>query len=234
MTVATAVLHAPGRGKRTESGFTLVEVIVALALLAMVTALLAGSMRGMRFVHAAMERSERSSSVQAAQSYLRSLFAAIAPNGGVQLGAASSVFIGDATSMTFRSTHTALGEVQGIYRVTLSLQPSAGSQLAFDLVVLQTLDRTPRETGTQPDAPSRRSALVTGIAAASFGYFGSQGETGEDMQLSPAWTAADRLPRLVRIALRFPPGDPRTWGVIELPLQLAGQDAARCSGRQPC
>ena len=93
-----------------DAGFTLVEVVVALALLAMIMALLAESIRGARRVLALVERNTAANAVVAAQSYLRSALAQSvpAPNDGnsenQDLG-----FSGGPNSVRFTTTyaHTA-------------------------------------------------------------------------------------------------------------------------------
>lgn len=234
MIAATASANAHFRRPEVESGFSLVEVIVALALLAMITGLLATSMRGMRLVHVAMERSDKSNSVLTVQTYLRSLLASVAPAGGAIQGGSDPAFIGGETTLSFRSSHTSLGHPQGIYHVTISLQAGFGPRAAYDLVVDETLHRIPTPSGEPTAAPSRRSTLLTGIQAVTFAYYGRQDGFDEGQRWQSTWSAGDHLPRLVRIALRFPPGDPRTWGSVDLPLLLSGEDTLHCTGREPC
>ena len=59
----------------SEAGFTLIEIIVALALLSLIMGILAGSVKTARNVLAVIEANNTHSAIVPAQSYLRSAFA---------------------------------------------------------------------------------------------------------------------------------------------------------------
>lgn len=220
---------------RDEAGFTLIETIVALALMAMIAGLLAGGMRGMRQVLGVVERGETSSSLYGVQAFFRAAFAQATPApGGSNALAAEPALIGDAGSVTFRTSHAPRGQLEGIYRLTIRVEPSATQRAAFDLVAVQTLVRPPLDGRAARLPPARSSRIVTGIAGASFGYFGRADEADAAASWRTSWTVAERLPRTVRLDVTFPAGDGRTWTPLDLPLQLADQDTVRCGARQPC
>ncbi len=203
-----------------EAGFTLIEMVVALALLALMTALLAGSMSGARRVLAVVERNTTVVSIGAVQTYIRSALASVVPPQSGDGNDAAGAFSGSRSNLRFTTTFAAQGQVDGAYRVALSLMPSAvGTTL--DLIVTQTLVRDGDIDGVTTIAPQLRSVLIPNIAGFEIGYFGAQGEIPDEMGWHSEWTKRDRIPRLIRIDVRFLSGDPRVWHRLQVPLQMA-------------
>lgn len=220
---------------RNQAGFTLIETVVALALMAMIAALLAGGMRGMRQVLNVVERSENSGSLYSVQAFFRAAFAQATPAPiGSNALATEPALVGDSGGVTFRTSYAPRGQMEGIYRLTIRVEPSATQRGAFDLVAVQALVRPQQDGQAQRLPPARSSRIVTGISGASFRFFGRAGDSEEAAIWQSDWAIAERLPRIVRLDVTFPPGDARSWTPLDLPLQLADKDLARCGARLPC
>ena len=206
---------------RGELGFTLIEMIVALALLSLIMGVLAGSIKVARNVLGAVERTAVANTALPAQSYLRAAFAQTVP---ARLSTTSAdrspVLVGDATRVRFKTFYATLGQLEGLYTVDIRLEPGRDRD-GFDLVAIQALQRPAAADGSVPDAPSRRSVLATNVRAIRIGYFGTSETKVDDWQWVDAWTSADRLPRLVRIDLTFQPGQGQNWRRVHFPIQLA-------------
>jgi general secretion pathway protein J len=205
----------------SDAGFTLIEMVIALALLALITALLAGSISGARQVLAVVERNTTVVTIGAVQSYMRAALVEVVPppNGGGS-EAAITPFAGSKSNVQFTTSFAAQGQVGGAYRVSFSLLPAAGST-TFDLIATQTLARDLALKGADATAPQLRSVLLGNIAGFEIGYFGAQGDNPDELQWHSVWTKLDRIPRLVRIDVRFPSGDPRIWHRLQVPLLMA-------------
>ena len=207
---------------RGDAGFTLVEVVVSLVLLALIMALLAESIRGARRVLGVVERNTAANAVVAARSYLRSALAQAIPgpkdggSEGQNLG-----FTGASNSLRFTTAYVPHGQFDGVYRVEIGLERSTAGGAAFDLFVSQTLVHA--TSGDSPASPvvNRRSKLVANVVAATFAYYGDGGDEPRRRQWQNSWPVTDRLPRLVRIDVRFAIGDARAWYRLQAPLQLA-------------
>ncbi len=211
-----------------EAGFTLVEMVVALALLALIMALLAGSINIARRVLATIETNNAANSVVAAQNYLRATFAQafpLAPEDTAE-GRVPS-FAGGPANVRFATTHVPRGQVEGVYRVEIGLEPSTVRNRAFDLVVTQTMIRNAPSDGESSPVLSRRSTLVPNIQRVSFSYYGVVGDAEDQFQWQTFWSKPDRLPRLVRIDVTFGAGDPRIWLRLQVPLHLSDAMTAR-------
>jgi len=206
----------------TDAGFTLLEMVIALALLALITALLAGSMSAARRVLAVAERNTAFVTIGAAQNYLRSALAeAVPPNSVGSIEALGPAIEGSAATMQFTTTFSPAGLLGGTYRIEVQLEPVANRRGLFDLTVRQTQARSPGGDGAQPTGTSTSAVLVPNVTGATMAYFGATGDDGAEVQWQSDWTEPKRLPRLVRIDVQFATGDPRSWQRMQAPLLLA-------------
>ena len=218
---------------RNEAGFTLIEMLVAIALLAMLAALLAAGLRTARLAVAFVAQSNAAMPVQAAQAYLRSALeqARTVPRAGS--ANQELTFLGSANAMIFTTSHAPRGQYDGLYRVEISLERSADRRAGLDLVVIQSLARPPMSDAQAPPAVRRRARLLDNIQSADFSYFG-----GVDEANRPQWRNGfadlDKLPRLVAIDVRFADADPRTWHPLIVPLYVSDSASVPCPPRAKC
>ncbi len=209
----------PARAR--DAGFTLLEVLVALVLTAMLTAGLATAIQTARRVLSATERNASASDVLAAQGFLRASIseAFVAPT---TVGSMDDIsFVGTPARLAFATGYVPKGLHQGLYRLELALAPSALGEGLWDLVAREQPSRSPVATGTALPAAAHVSPLIQGIAAAKFAYFGKTDRDSEEEAWFDAWPQPDRTPRLVRLDISFPQGDPRLWPTLLMPLEQA-------------
>jgi prepilin-type N-terminal cleavage/methylation domain-containing protein len=164
-----------------DEGFTLVELLVSLAIVAAVAGLLSASLwsggvawrRGAAVAGAA-------ETVAAAQGVLRARIERMAPQDAGPIGAASGV----ASSQRFAFLAPRTGASHAIARETLAL--SSGGRLMLS---------------GQP--------LLDGVSGFALAYYGPA--TSDPVaRWRPSWAAIEP-PRLVRVRLRFGGGDLRVW-----------------------
>ena len=203
------------------AGFSLIEVIVALALLSLITGLLANSIRGTRNILAAVARNTAAGASVPAQNYLRSAFAQTVPaTPGFTTGARTAALEGDGARVAFKTSYAPKGQFEGLYRVEVRLEPGPARASGSDLVVIQTLVR-PSADGDEAAPPGQRSTLASNVSAISFSYYGVDLSQPGDWQWLGSWSSPDKLPRLVRLEVTFAPGLGQSWQPLEFPLQLA-------------
>lgn len=198
---------------KRPGGFTLVELIIALALISMALALGFGALR---IAARSMENTDRlvneleqlrvvSSVVQLQLSQVRPL--------QESLTARQVNFSGDSQQLEFVAPAPSQGgRLMGLYRYRLRL-------IAADAKQQLVLDYQPYVPGVaQWPAAVDTAVLMDGIKAGEFGYFGASKEAPEQWQTN--WRGVDHLPRMVRLALvRSAAGEePLEW-VVALPVE---------------
>ena len=203
-----------------EDGFSLIEVIVGLAILSIIMGILAGGVQASRNVLGFIERMNAANAVLPAQSFLRSALAqtslsTLAVNTDNMPG-----LQGDSTHFHIKTFYAMRGQAEGFYHLDVHLEQRKNSP-AFDLVAVQSPVRPPPADGEAFEVPSLRLKLAANVRAVHFEYFGtSDGQSG-DWQWFDSWSATDRLPRLVRVDVTLAPGEAQLWRRLEFPLQLA-------------
>lgn len=222
------------RQLRGDAGFTLLEMLVTLGLLALITALLVGSLDSTRKALAFVERFNAANNIAAAQNYLRSTLIEARL---IQLGGTAEAgepgFAGGATDMAFISSHVPRAQFDGLYRIEIGLEPSPVHRSAFDLVVIQTLLRPATQDAQAVPPPRLKSKLIENVAGIAFAYFGAADEASSP-QWQDAWSYASRLPGLVSIDVKFARGDDRSWHRLNVALYASDASFAPCPPRVSC
>ena len=202
-----------GACRRTaERGFTLLELLVAITLLGLLMAALFGGLRlGARVWESAEARLDASARVQVVQEFLRQRLAAALPLEVMMLaedGRLGFAFRGTAEELRFAGPLPEhLGA--GIYLMQLTLAEGGAEGERRDLVLRwQPLDPA-GDSPERPPEPDER-VLVEGVEALELAYFGAL-DPREPADWWPEWTEQDAFPGLVRVQLRFAPGDRRHW-----------------------
>lgn len=203
-----------------DQGFTLIEVLVGLALLALTAAMLAGIVTGSRQVFRLLSSNEAAASVSPVQTYLRAALAhTVAVNErGDSPVALPSGLMGRADAVEFSTTYAQHGAFEGVYRVRLGLRPHSNGAL-FDLVVSQSLLRPPGPSPAGAEA-GQATVILANVAGLHIRYFGKADVVDERPDWLDQWNATDRLPVMVGIRVRFAHGDARVWHPLDVRLNL--------------
>lgn len=202
---------------RTDTGFTLLETIVALAILGLLSLALVGALRlGGRAWDHNYQRLDDWRQVRAVQDLLRRSLTQAYPARPREddriafLGAADSL-----TVITPMPSHLALGAYD-LLRV---------SKIKDDLVA--EWDRfDPEAPSLEPGPDSRKVVLIEKVADVRFSYFGSD-RPGVRPDWSGDWRSRHALPALVKLEVGFPDGSRRIWPDLLVRTMIDGQAVPR-------
>ncbi len=196
---------------RQARGFTLLEMLVALMLTALVVMLL-GALAGLSGRQRAQvgAGADALSEVAAVQRILRQAIERSLPlmlPGENATGFVS--FDGAAARLVLMEpVPTPDGQAVLLHRTEIAFERGAdGLRL-----VLAT---------AAPGQPARSSLLLTGLDTGRFLYFGPPG-IGQRPVWLPTWRLRDESPRLVRVEIRFPVGDKRIWPGLDSAPRVRG------------
>lgn len=203
MGLTTSSVKALGHGALKEyrlregrSGFTLMELLIALSVLSLLMLLLTG---GLRFGSRAWERADHVSNVRQeidlGRAFLtRHLKAAYPMMGGKVDGISSVRFDGSARNLVFVTTAPRQLKNHSFVEISLSLVPHGG---AVQL----------RVVGREVGANSMSTALfdetvLSGIKSLSLSYYGASTAGGTE-KWSTDWKTKSRPPKLIKVAIKF-------------------------------
>jgi prepilin-type N-terminal cleavage/methylation domain-containing protein len=193
-----ARLSQPVTRASRESGFTLIEVLVTLALLALVLALAAEGVRYARSTWNAAAKLDQHSSSEMSETFLRARLAEAMPiYEQRKAGVMQILFQGTREAVSFVAPAPNGPAGAGLYRYTLEAVAAAAAQHSL-IVKLAPHQGTLAEAMAEslPD----RHELVRNIKSVSFRYFG-RSEIKAQPAWHSAWTRTDAMPSLVEIAV---------------------------------
>lgn len=205
-------------GTRAEHGFTLLELLMAVMLLALLTAGAFGAIRtATRAVARGEAQVDRTNQLRVAQEFLRRQIAQTLAM-PFRFDAATNrpyVFVGAAQELTYVAPMPGYLGRGGPYVQKLTLeQGPEGLQLVFHHALLN---------GFDPDAPFPEQpgpvVLLQGITEGRFEYRGLD-ETGKLGDWTDAWDQPGPSPLLVRVQLTFAPEANLRWPELVMPLMV--------------
>jgi len=194
-----------GHGAFRERGFTLLEVLIALTLFAILMAALFGGLRlGTRVWEVSGQHLEQESQLLAVRSFLEQRLEEAMP---VINSAGSSddqtQFAGEPRRLRLTSTMPAsLGD--RLFFLELSLHQQPGNDQIRDLVLVW----QPWPIDAAVDSSER--VILDDVRTMSISYFGRSAQ-GATRQWHDAWENQPFLPELIQLNLAFPAGDRRRW-----------------------
>ena len=207
---------------RRARGFTLLELMIGLALLGLImTLIFAGMQLSFRSWDAAEAASEKSNRMRLVQALLGRELAAVYPYRWKNSDDMNIAFVGARDSLRFVSSTPARAGQRGLNLVELFLDRSDRE--------LRLLMRRQIPTSEQRDferlEQEESMVLLDHLEGAAFEFYGSDTPAGKS-SWRDRWEDPQRLPRLVRVSLRSPGSPP--WPELVVALQV--NERAGCSG----
>ncbi|MBV9509539.1 MAG: prepilin-type N-terminal cleavage/methylation domain-containing protein [Caulobacteraceae bacterium] len=181
-----------------EAGFTLVELLVSLALIGLAAVLIAQSFS---FDHRALlslqDRASTGEEVSAAQNLIRLKLINLAPQAAFETGTPGVDMDAEPDHLEFLTTSPQLGAPLVRYRLSLSGKGD--------------LDLLPTTSGG--GTPETDAALLHGVKSLDISYYGVTGPDRTRGWVS-SWNTANGPPELVRIQLGFKDAGRRIWPLL--------------------
>ncbi len=187
------------RVARRSRGFTLVEVLVAVALLSLVTLGLLTAMRSFAQSEARIdERIRVDDDLRVSERFLRSVLAAASPRPRpTPAGAPKQVdFTGGADALRWIGVMPARHGAGGLYRFHLYGRPAAAGEPSA--LVLEFAPYVPGFEAPLDPAAVQSRAMATSVGEVRFRY---QDDLASGEQWFAEWPHTDRLPRRIGLSL---------------------------------
>ncbi len=181
-----------------EAGFTLVELLVSVTLLAVLTIVLAGGMKlaTSRFTRDP-EQVERAARVALVQDFVNAKLADARPILDLSAASRRIAFEGRATEVLFLAPASESAPKSGLMAFGLRFRPSASGDGRLELGA--------RSFDVPSLSAGRTTILLDHVAKLRFSYYGTGGPGGTP-GWTDAWDSPQILPRLIRISLGFADG----------------------------
>ena len=200
-----------------QSGFTLIEVVLAMVLLAIMMALLyAGLTFALRSWDAADANGRKVADRRLAENFLRREVGELYPMRWPDATKLRFALEGERDSLRFVSTRAAGVTAGGLSLVGLTLERGADGR-SRNLVMRRAL-ADPDATDFTPLDRAEATLLYADIDSAAFSYFGTPNDF-TDPTWSDRWEYPVRVPQLVRLRMRA--SDGRTLPEIVVKLGMA-------------
>lgn len=189
-----------------DAGFTLVELLVALALLGLITTLMLTAFHGGRQVLHVVERKQTEPSIEATQALLRELLSGARPPMALPGSEAQPALIGKRDEMIFTTLLEKRGQYGGLYRVRIALAPRLDGRSGQTLVTEMSLHRPSTRGSAELGQIATRHVLLEGVDGLRISYLGLRRDD-EVVCWSDAWSETQNLPNLVSFELSASPLD---------------------------
>jgi general secretion pathway protein J len=180
-----------------DAGFTLVELLVSITIVALMTVVLFGGLRlGTRASTAVAVRIDRSSKITVVYDFMQRELADARPLTTVADGAPQTTvdFDGEEGEITFTTIPPSYLALGGFHRLHVALDNDGQGRL------MVSWEQIPRGATLSDATPLRPSILLDHVQRAQFAYFG-QPDVNLPPQWQDQWMARDKLPQLVRLRL---------------------------------
>ncbi len=181
-----------GTGKERQRGFTLLELMISMALLALIIVITLGALRlGSRSMAAGERKMEINERFRTAIAVMDAQIQSQMPLTHEEDGNKAYYFQGDGTTLQMATSHSLWGGKNGAVIVAYRVETdNAGRQ------TLYAVEHTP---GMEE---KREARLFTGASEISFEYF-SPDPASEDGKQSERWTDETAIPEEIRLHLRY-------------------------------
>jgi general secretion pathway protein J len=223
--------------KRTQSGFTLIEIVIAMVLLgAMMVLLYSGLAFALRSWNAGDANGRNVADWRITENFLRREVSEVFPLRWTDPNFVKFAFEGERDHVRFVSSRAAGVSLGGLSLVGIELEPGADPRAPRDLVMRRAM-ATDEVNDFGPLGDGRKSILLTGVDGVEFAYFGAENDFTEPAW-ADAWKFPARMPQMVRMRVKTAGGGALPEVVMKI---MTGEEAGclenafqrQCRPRRP-
>ena len=195
-----------------DDGFTLVEMLVALALMAVLSAYGLGALRAYQAMNRLAAALDQQSEVDAVHRHMKQALADARPVFEGEAGAEpQAVFQGEAHSVRFATVLSDRIARGGLHVAEYALDPERR-----EMTIARQLFR-PAANASRPEPPL---ALIGGIDTLDFRYC-ARPCRGAPQTWPDHWDDPESLPAFIAVSIGFRPEDSRRWPILVVPVAAA-------------
>jgi general secretion pathway protein J len=184
---------------RNQRGFTLIELVVAMALLGtMMVLMYSGLTFSLKGWDTGAASGQRTTDRRIGENFLRRELSELFPMRWKDPMVLRLAFEGEAQRMRFVSARPAGVTQGGLSLVGIEVEPGNGRER--NLVMRRAMpDDDAKDFG--PLDGAERSVILAGVDSVAFSYFGAESDF-TDPKWSDTWSYAGRVPQMVRMRVR--------------------------------
>jgi general secretion pathway protein J len=184
------------------AGFTLIEMLIALALIGLLTAALFG---GLRFAARASDRAtaaaDHAADLATAYGFLQAQLGNAQPYPATADPKDQQIlFDGEPDQIEAITTSPSRLAMGGFFHLHLAAATTSGG-----LRLLAEWREPPRHDETSPDTPLGPSVLLEHLKTISFAFFGTT-DPGSPSEWHDRWQGTTALPKMIRLRVQFADG----------------------------
>jgi general secretion pathway protein J len=201
---------------RSQRGFTLIELVVAMALLGVMMVLMySGLTFSLKGWDAGAANGERTADRRIGENFLRRELSELFPMRWKDPMVLRLAFEGEAERLRFVSSRPADVTGGGLSLVGLAVEAASGGR-ARNLVMRRAM---PDDAATDfgPLDHGGTTVILAGVDSVAFSYFGSETDFN-DPKWTDSWTFPGRVPQMVRMRIRTADGTMLPEMVVRLNL----------------
>ena len=190
--------------RRPAAGFTLLELVIAITLLAAMMGLLySGVAFALRSWDASAAKGHGAADDRLAENFLRRELSAVFPMRWKDPLETKLAFAGEKDRLRFVSHRPAGPTASGLSLVGLAVERSETGE--GKALVMRRAAPDDEAKDFKPLDEGLRTELFTGVESVEFGYFGAESDVA-DPKWSDAWAYPARMPSLVRARVKLSDG----------------------------